>query len=99
VYVIPASFDWDDLGTWGALYSKLAKDEKSNAVVNSRLMPGESRSNMIYTHNNKLVVLEGLENYIIIDSGDVLMIVPQEKEQEIKELRASAMKKLGDKLG
>lgn len=99
VYVIPATFDWDDLGTWGALYSKLAMDENKNAVVNSRLMPGDSKSNMIYTHNNKVVVLEGLENYIVVDSGDVLMIVPREKEQEIKELRASAMEKLGDKLG
>ncbi len=99
VYVIPAGFDWDDLGTWGALYGKLAKDENNNAVVNSRLMPGRSGSNMIYTHNNKLVVLEGLENYIVIDSGDVLMIVPREKEQEIKELRTSAMEKLGDNLG
>lgn len=99
VYVIPATFDWDDLGTWGALYGKLAKDENKNAVVNSRLLPGESKSNMIYTQDNKLVVLEGMEDYIIIDSNDVLMIVPRAKEQEIKELRASAMEKLGDKLG
>ena len=99
VYVIPATFDWDDLGTWGALYSKLAKDDNKNAVVNSKLMPGDSKSNMVYTHNNKVVILEGLENYIVVDSGDVLIIVPREKEQEIKELRASAMEKLGDKLG
>lgn len=99
VYVIPATFDWDDLGTWGALYSKLAKDDDKNAVVNAKLIPVESKANMVYTHNHKLVVLDGLENYIIIDSEDVLMIVPKDKEQDIKDLRVSAMKKLGDNFG
>lgn len=99
VYVIPAGFDWDDLGAWGALYGKLAKDEDRNAVVNAKLQPEDSRENMVYTHNNKLVVLAGLENYIIVDSEDVLLIVPKDREQEIKELRACAIKKFGDNLG
>lgn len=99
VYVIPATFDWDDLGAWGALYSKLAKDTNKNAVVNARLQPENSSGNMVYTPNNKVVVLAGLENYIVIDSNDVLLIVPREREQEIKELRNDAIKKFGDNLG
>lgn len=99
VYVIPASFDWDDLGTWGALYNKLAKDDLKNAVVNARLLPGASKNNMVYTHSQKVVVLEELEDYIIIDDKDVLLIVPKHREQEIKELRAGAMKRYGDNLG
>lgn len=99
VYVIPASFDWDDLGTWGALYSKLAKDDSKNAVVNAQLMPGSSKNNMIYTKEYKVVIIDGLEDFIVVDDDKVLMIVPKEKEQEIKEIRAAAIEKYGDKLG
>lgn len=99
VYVIPAGFDWDDLGAWGALYGKLAKDEDKNAVVNARLQSDDSSENMVYTSNNKVVVLAGMENYIIVDSDDVLLIVPKDREQEIKELRSLAIKKFGENLG
>ena len=99
VYVIPASFDWDDLGTWGALYSKLAKDTQKNAVVNAKLMPLETSGNMIYAHNHKVVIIEGLKDYIIVDDKEVLLIVPKEKEQEIKELRAAAIERYGENLG
>ncbi|CAN5373597.1 mannose-1-phosphate guanylyltransferase [soil metagenome] len=99
VFVIPATFDWDDLGTWGALYGKLAKDTSKNAVVNADLIPLTSHGNMVYSHNNKVVILEGLENYIVVESNDVLLIVPKEKEQEIKEIRTRAIERLGEKLG
>lgn len=99
VYVISAGFDWDDLGAWGAIYGKLARDDHKNAVVNARLQPNDSSANMVYTHDNKVVVLAGLENYIIVDSEDVLLIVPKEREQEIKELRARAIKNFGSNLG
>lgn len=99
VYVIPASFDWDDLGTWGALYSKMEKDEDRNAVVNARLFPYKAKNNMIRTNTDKIVVVDGLENYIIVDDHDVLLIVPKEKEQEIKSIRAEVLKKFGDNLG
>lgn len=99
VYVIPASFKWSDLGTWGSLHEELAKDENNNAVVNAQLMPQDANGNMIYTHNSKVVVLEGLQDYIIVDDKDVLLIVPKEKEQEIKEIRNAVMKKFDENLG
>lgn len=99
VFVIPASFDWDDLGTWGALYSKLAKDEFKNAVVNARLVPQDSANNIIYTHSPKIVVLDGMDDFIIIDDKDVLLIVPKEKEQEIKNIRAKALESFDENLG
>lgn len=99
VYVLPATFDWNDLGTWGALYGELAKDDQENAVVNSRLISYESNKNIIYTSKNKIVVVDGLEDYIIVDDEDVLLIVPKEKEQEIKEIRARVMEKFGENLG
>lgn len=99
VYVLPVGFDWDDLGTWGALYKQLGSDESENVVVNAHLIPVESSKNMVYTREHKVVVLDSMEDYIIVDDKEVLLIVPREKEQEIKELRAAAMKKFGDNLG
>ena len=99
VYVLPASFDWNDLGTWGALYGELEKDDKMNAVVNAQLISNESNNNIIYTKNPKIVVVDGLEDYIIVDDDDVLLIVPKENEQEIKEIRSRVMEKYGKSLG
>jgi len=99
VYVIPASFKWSDLGTWGSLQEELAKDAHNNAVVKAQLMPIESKGNMIYTHKSKVVIIEGLEDYIVVDNEDVLMIVPKEKEQEIKEIRNLVMEKYDENLG
>jgi mannose-1-phosphate guanylyltransferase len=61
IYVIPASFKWSDLGTWGSLHEELAKDDDDNAVVSAQLLPQDSTGNMVYTHNSKVVVLHGLK--------------------------------------
>ncbi|NQY05319.1 MAG: mannose-1-phosphate guanylyltransferase [Flavobacteriaceae bacterium] len=86
VHVIGATFDWNDLGTWGSLYDKLDKDTGGNAVVNAKTITEDASGNMIRTMNNKLVVVDGLEDYIIVDKDEVLMIYPKSKEQEIKRL-------------
>jgi len=99
VYVIPANFDWNDLGTWGSLYGELAKDEQNNAVVGAQLIPYEAKDNMVYTDTQKVVVVDGLEDYIIVDEKNVLIIVPKEKEQEIKEIRSKVIEKFGDNFG
>ena len=98
-WVIPASFHWNDLGTWGSIYNQLAQDEQGNAVVNAQLFPVKSKGNMIYSHRQKLVVVEGMENFIIIEDKDILLIVPKEREQEIKEMRSKVMQKFGDNFG
>lgn len=85
-YVMGAKFDWSDLGTWGSLYQKLSKDKDKNAVVNAKTLLVGSRENIIRTEKGKKVIVDGLEGYIIVDEGDVLMIVPKSKEQQIKEL-------------
>ena len=99
VYVIPANFDWNDLGTWGSLYGELAKDAQNNAVVGAQLIPYAAKDNMIYTESQKVVVVDGLDDFIIVDEKNVLIIVPKEKEQEIKEIRAKVIEKFGDNFG
>ncbi len=84
VYVLPATFDWNDLGTWGSLHEKLDKDSHNNAVVNASVLLNNSSNNIISTAKDKLVIIDGLEDFIIVDKDNVLLIYPKGKEQEIK---------------
>jgi mannose-1-phosphate guanylyltransferase len=86
VFVLPASFDWNDLGTWGSLHEKLAKDENNNTVVNARLFIENSSNNIIRSEKNKTVIIDSLHDFIVVDRDDILLIYPKEKEQEIKKL-------------
>ena len=86
VFVSQATFDWNDLGTWGSLYDKLDRDDANNAVVNATVLAEEASGNMIRTAKEKLVVVDGLNDYIIVDKEDVLMIYPKSKEQDIKQI-------------
>ena len=86
VYVSKATFDWNDLGTWGSLYDKLDKDSNDNATVNATVLAEDATGNMIRTATNKLVVVDGLKDYIVVDKEGVLMIYPKSKEQDIKQI-------------
>ncbi len=95
VYVKKATFDWNDLGTWGALHERMEKDENDNVVVNAISHLENAKGNIIFTSIKKLVVIEGLEDYIIVDKGEVLLIYPKKKEQDIKLL----LKEISDNFG
>jgi mannose-1-phosphate guanylyltransferase len=84
VYVLPATFDWNDLGTWGSLHEKLDKDDNDNSVVNATVLLNNSSNNIVSTAKGKLVIIDGLEDFIIVDKDNVLLIYPKSKEQEIK---------------
>ena len=93
VFVLPATFDWNDLGTWGSLHEKLDKDENNNAVVNAKVLLENSSNNIIRSDAKKIIVVDGLHDYIIVDKEGILLIYPKSKEQDIKTL----IKKLEDK--
>lgn len=97
IYVLEATFDWNDLGTWGSLFDKLNKDSTGNAVVNSRLLANDATGNMIRTPKDKIVVVDGLKDYIIVDKEEVLLIYPKAKEQDIKKVLNSVKDNFGDK--
>jgi mannose-1-phosphate guanylyltransferase len=96
VYVLPAEFDWNDLGTWGSLYDKLDKDIDNNAVVNAKALTQNASNNLIYTHNDKVVVIDGLNDYIVVDKDEVLLIYPKEKEQDIKKVLQKVKYRFGE---
>ena len=86
VFVLPATFDWNDLGTWGQLHEKLDKDENNNGVINAKVVLENASNNIIRSDANKLIVVDGLHDYIIVDSEGVLLIYPKSKEQDIKRI-------------
>lgn len=95
IYVLAASFDWNDLGTWGSLYDKLDKNEDGNAVVNAKVLSQDASGNMIHSPKDKIVVVDGLQDYIIVDKKDVLLIYPKSKEQDIKKVLTAVKNKFG----
>lgn len=99
VYVIEAGFDWNDLGTWGSLYDKLDKNDSGNAVVNARTLVDGSSGNMIRTRKDKIVVVDGLSDYIIVDKDEVLLIYPKAKEQDIKKTLQKVKDTFGEQYG
>ena len=99
VFVLPATFDWNDLGTWGSLYDKLDKDSEQNAAINSKILAENSSGNLIRTKYDKIVVVDGLNDYIIVDKDEVLLIFPKSKEQDIKKVLQKVKDKFGEQYG
>ncbi len=97
VYVIPSSFGWSDLGTWDSTYENLEKDYLGNAVAGHNVMIIDATKNMVHADNKKLVLLQGLDDFIVVDTKDVLLICKKDKEQEIKEYVAEIKRNKGDK--
>jgi mannose-1-phosphate guanylyltransferase len=97
VYVIPASFNWSDLGTWASAWDNMEKDYFGNAVVGKNVMVVDANNCMVHVPDHKLVLLQGLKDYIIVDTKDVLLICKKDKEQEIKEYVAEVKRNKGDK--
>lgn len=86
VHVICADFGWSDLGTWTSLYLQSTKDEKGNAVYSDNVVLENVNHCLVRTPANKLVVLQGLDNYLVVDTDDVLMVCKHGDENELKQL-------------
>lgn len=97
VFIIPASFGWSDLGTWASAYETLEKDYLGNAVAGNNVVVIDATHNMIHADNKKLVLLQGLDDFVVVDTRDVLLICKKDKEQEIKDYVAEIKRSKGDK--
>ena len=97
VYVIPSSFGWSDLGTWNSAYENLEKDEFGNAVASDNVITIEATNCMVHAPKEKLLLLQGMDNYIVVDTHDVLLVCKKDKEQEIKEYVAEVKRNKGEK--
>ncbi len=94
VFTVPSDFGWSDLGTWNSLHVEAQKDEYDNAVQTDNAHLYDSADNLIRTPKDKLVIIKGLEGFIVVDDDDVLLICPKDREQEIKQITED-LKKAG----
>lgn len=85
VFVISADIGWSDLGTWGSIYTHLPHDENKNALISKKILLYESANCIVNIPKNKLCVIQGLDNYIVVDTKDVLLICKKDDEQKIKD--------------
>ncbi len=96
VYVLPVDFGWNDLGTWGSLYHKLEKDSNKNAVSGAHVIFRDASNNIVKTQHGKRIVIQGLNDYIVVENNDVILICPKDKEQEIKEITSQVKSEFGE---
>jgi mannose-1-phosphate guanylyltransferase len=94
VYVFPADFGWSDLGTWGSLYTHLDLDKNQNAVQGKKVLLYDCSDNIVKIPNDKLVVLQGLNGYIVVENDGKLLICKKEDEQKIKQFVSDVKKKV-----
>ena len=97
VYVLTTDLGWSDLGTWGSLFELSEKDENANVSLKSETLFVNSTDNIVSVSSAKIAVIQGLNNYIVAESDDVLLICKKEDEQQIKQFVADLKLKYGDK--
>ncbi|MCG2779890.1 MAG: mannose-1-phosphate guanylyltransferase [Weeksellaceae bacterium] len=86
VYVIPADLGWSDLGTWTSVYENAHKNEDKNAINSKHILTYNSKGNIIrLKSSSKAAIIDGMENFIIVDTEKALLICPRENDQLIKE--------------
>jgi mannose-1-phosphate guanylyltransferase len=85
VYVIPSSFGWSDLGTWGSLYELSEKDENGNVSLHSEAHFHEAKNNIVVLEPGKKVIVQGVEDMIIVEEKGALLVCKKAEEQRIKQ--------------
>ena len=97
VYVLPSSFGWSDLGTWGSLYDLSEKDSANNVSLHSDALFYEATGNIVTLEPGKLAVVQGVEDMVIAEQGGVLLVCKKAEEQRIKQFVADAQEKFEGK--
>jgi mannose-1-phosphate guanylyltransferase len=98
VYVAVGEFGWADIGTWDTLYSTLPKDCDGNVLVGCKTLKYDSRNNMVVLPKDKLVVMQGVDGLVVVDTDDVLMICKKGDEHNIRKFLNDAKMKIGENM-
>jgi mannose-1-phosphate guanylyltransferase len=85
IFVCPADFGWSDLGTWGSLHQQSHKDLYGNVAIGQDINLFESHNCIVHTTQEKRVVIQGLDGYIVAENNDTLLICKLSEEQRIKQ--------------
>lgn len=97
VKVYAADFGWSDLGTWGSLYELRKKDSNRNAISGNHVKTYDTTKCVVSVPKNKVVVLQGLEDYIVVENNDILLICKKSDEQQIRQYVADVQVDFGNK--
>lgn len=97
VFVRCGDFGWSDVGTWSSLYQQSRKDKYANAKPAQGCFTYDTRNSIISLPSDKVAIISGLRDYIVVDTDDVLMICPRSEEQNIKQYIDDVKFTLGDK--
>ena len=97
VYVLCSDFGWSDLGTWNSVYEHSSKDKNGNAVKSDATILYNSKNNIIKSEKGKLIVTQGLNDFIIVDTSDVLLICKKDDEQLVRQFVNDAKMLKGEK--
>ena len=98
VFVLPSDFGWSDLGTWASIYEMAEKDYVGNAVIPSeQVMMYDSSNCMVNVPKEKLVILQGMHDYIVVEENNTLLICKRAEEQNVKNIVADVKAKFGGK--
>ena len=98
VYVVVGEFGWADIGTWDTLYSTLPKSSAGNVVSGGEPLVYDSNGNMVVVPAGKLLVMQGVDDLLVVDTGEVLMICKKGNDGDIRRFLNDAKMKLGDKM-
>ncbi len=96
VFVIAADFGWSDLGTWGSLYEHINKNQDLNAGINPNILTYDSKNCIIDLPSDKVVVIQGLNDFIVAESDNCLLICKKSDEQNLREIVNDIKKKFGE---
>ncbi|MCK5169785.1 MAG: mannose-1-phosphate guanylyltransferase, partial [Bacteroidales bacterium] len=96
VFVYCSDFGWADLGTWGSLHENSNKDKNENLILGDNVFSYDLNNCIVNMPSDKLVVLQGLKDHIVVESDGILLICKKENEQEIKQYVNDIKLKLGD---
>lgn len=97
VYVRESIIGWSDLGTWGSLYTHIKHREGNNAVVGKNVMLYDTKNCIVNVAKEKLVVIQGLEDYIVVEADGILLICKKSDEQQIRNFVNDVKVQKGDK--
>ncbi len=97
VYVLSSEFGWSDLGTWGSLYETRPKDDNGNTIVGKNVMAYDTTNCIVNMPKDKLVVIQGLDDYIVVEDDNILLICKKTEEQQIRQFVNDVMSEKGEK--
>ncbi len=96
VYVLSVDFGWSDLGTWGSLYATRKKDKNDNTIVGN-VLEYDTKNCIVNISNGKLAVIQGLDNYIVVEQDDIILICRKDEEQKIRQFVNDVKLEKGEK--